>query len=123
MTQVDFRAWETVFDKQVIATLKTDEKIQHEACDVLFANIVKRTPVGNPNLWNPPYWPRGYVPGTLKDSWVIEIKGNQVDIYNTQPYAERVETGWSKQAPAGMMRISLLEWSKILEKVAGKYRK
>lgn len=36
-------------------------------------------------------------------------------IYNEVPYAQRVENGWStKQAPQGMMRVSIMEFNSIL---------
>lgn len=34
-------------------------------------------------------------------------------IYNNEPYAQRVETGWSSQAPTGMMRITVAEFQAI----------
>ena len=43
-------------------------------------------------------------------------------IYNTQPYAQRVETGWSTQAPQGMMRITIKEYESILNKNILRYR-
>lgn len=39
-----------------------------------------------------------------------------IAIYNTQPYAERIEYGsWSTQAPAGMMRISIQEFPLLVQ--------
>jgi len=117
-----------------------------------YMNIVQRTPAGNPNLWHPPYWPAGYQPGDLKKSWHIAYNGqertvggqfsnaeqtlesgglsfkvgtltNQVaTIYNSQPYAQRIEEGWSTQAPQGMMRISVAEWTSNLDRAVAKYR-
>lgn len=110
--------WKLDFNKQTTATLKASEKTEQEAAQMLYENIVKRTPVGNPSLWHPPVWPKGYHPGSLKAAWKIEHNGDEVIIYNNLPYAERVENGWSKQAPAGMMKISLLEWNTLLEKAA-----
>ncbi len=73
------------------------------------------TPIGNPSLWNYPA-PKGYVPGTLKASWEIDKKSSQTYVIkNEQPYAYRVETGWSTQAPAGMMRRAILSWPAILK--------
>lgn len=39
----------------------------------------------------------------------------KVTITNRQPYAYRVEYGWSTQAPAGMLRITLQEYSNIVD--------
>lgn len=98
--------------------------------------LVYRSPVGNPALWVHPA-PAGYVPGTFKNSWAIEI-GDQpsntrrapdksgsgslaeavkldaltanpyVTLYigNDVPYAWRIEHGWSKQAPAGVVAVT-----------------
>lgn len=38
---------------------------------------------------------------------------------NSLPYAERLEYGWSEQAPAGMVRLSVANWQSIVaEEVA-----
>jgi len=118
---VDIKAWESKFTGQCNIVLKDSIKVVHEASQKLYDNIVERTPVGNPALWN---WPAhaGYVPGTLKASWTITNADNEVTIQNLQPYALRVETGsHSTQAPYGMMRISLKEFGNILDEVRRKY--
>lgn len=44
--------------------------------------------------------------------------GSLVFITNSLPYARRLEyEGWSKQAPAGMVRVTLLEYGQIIRKV------
>lgn len=122
MSKTNFHTWEKEFNGQALIILEVDEKILHEACDVLFDRIVNRTPVGNPSLWHPPYWPKGYTPGNLKAAWRIEHNKNHVTIYNNEPYAFRVETGWSTQAPEGMMRVSIKEFASIIDKVKSKYK-
>ena len=49
-------------------------------------------------------------------------KAQNVLIYNNQPYAQRVETGWSTQAPQGMMRITVAEYIGIIKGFAARYR-
>lgn len=120
MTTTNYAQWAATLNKQAQAVLRVDKRIEQEAARMLYNNIVKRTPIGNPRIWNPPVWPKGYQPGSLKTAWQIEINGDEVVISNELPYAERVENGWSTQAPAGMMRISLLEWNFLLEKAARK---
>jgi hypothetical protein len=39
---------------------------------------------------------------------------------NNLPYGERLEYGYSKQAPSGMVRITLAEYEKILRLEASK---
>jgi len=103
------------------------------------SRIIKRTPVGNPELWagNPPL---GYVGGTLRGNWQPSIgqpvttqidridktgakvtadiarEGQRLNIgsvfymANNLPYAARIEfDSWSTQASGGMMRIEVLE--------------
>jgi len=40
--------------------------------------------------------------------------GDTFYLSNNLPYAERLEYGWSKQAPSGMVRINLMLFDKIL---------
>ncbi len=129
--------------------LKSVSTIINESNKELFKKIVERTPEGNPSLWKYPA-PKDYAPGTLKASWGISyntngsIRGSNgqftslsegglkfslksttpqgVTIYNNQPYAERVEMGWSTQAPSGMMRISAQEYGIIIDKNARRYK-
>lgn len=49
----------------------------------------------------------GKIPSDMNDKLLY--------IVNNLPYAERLEYGWSMQAPKGMVRITLLEVSKWLE--------
>ena len=103
------------------------------------SRIIKRTPVGNPELWAGKA-PVSYVGGTLRGNWQPSIgqpvsgtitrtdssgtavtsdiarEGQRLNIgavfymTNNLPYAARVEfDSWSTQASAGMMRIEVLE--------------
>ncbi len=111
------------------------EKALNETINIFYGKIVRDTPVGNPDLWKWPA-PKDYTPGTLKASWklsfgfggsyAIDLKnkyGNKTaHIINDQPYAQRVEYGWSTQAPTGMVRINILSLPSILNKQINKYR-
>lgn len=48
--------------------------------------------------------------------------GQSITISNPQPYAQRVETGWSSQAPQGMMRVTIAEYTSIINSNAKRYR-
>lgn len=115
-----FKSWEISFDKQIDAFTEITNNIQRDAAYDLKEVVEKRTPIGKPELWN---WPasRFYVPGTLQASWELIIEGKIFQLINETPYAQRVEQGWSTQAPAGMLRVSLLEWPQIVQKAARKY--
>lgn len=43
--------------------------------------------------------------------------GNTVYMANNLPYAERLEDGWSKQAPAGMVKLTIQRWQPIANAV------
>lgn len=47
------------------------------------------------------------------------IKGGGITtIFNNMPYGMRLEFGWSQQAPAGMVRITVTRWQSIVQQVA-----
>ncbi len=102
-------------------------------------NVVRRTPVGDPSLWQSPA-PKGYLGGTARNSWHVtlgqpsseEVKngadksgggamregaaainqaklGDTIYLNNTVPYIRRLEYGHSTQAPEGMVRVTLSE--------------
>jgi len=81
----------------------------------LLAQVVFRTPIGNPILWqNPGAAPPGYVGGTARNGWHMEDEkytgsSPHASVVNSVPYIVMLEFGWSKQAPKGMLRISLKE--------------
>lgn len=111
-------------EKAKTASNKTIQAVIAE----LYTEIVNKTPVGKPSIWKFPYVPKGYIPGTLKKSWEVKYNGINVTdgiiatISNDQPYAERVETGWSSQAPYGMMRTSILNFATLVDAKSGTYR-
>ena len=113
----------------------------------LSSMIIKGTPVGNPTLWkNPP--PPGYIGGTLRGAWNASIGapdrneteskdksgdstvtdvaatiqafdiGETFYLTNPQPYAYRVEYGWSSQRPQGMVRVAIMQAQQELDKLA-----
>lgn len=96
----------------------------------LYKEIVDRTPVDSANLrknWEI-NWGNGFnnVSGSyeavIKNSIDSElyVLGNDIEIRNQTPYAYYVEYGkiggnrFSKQAPAGMMRVSAMKFSQYL---------
>ena len=120
------------------------EKVVRKVGIDLFSKTVERTPVGNPDNWASPA-PAGYVGGRARANWNCSIgspslstspmtdKGGEVtkarikntlhdwkegDLYlmNSLPYIRRLEyDGWSKQAPAGMVRITVTEFQTFVD--------
>lgn len=41
--------------------------------------------------------------------------GDVAYLANNLPYAQRLEDGWSKQAPQGMVRLSVQRWQPIVD--------
>lgn len=124
------------------ATAAPTTVIRKVSLDML-AKVVLRTPVGNPDTWQNPA-PKGYVGGRLRANWNTSIgrgdfttsksttdnavrrgesrlrayDGTQ-DIYimNSLPYVRRIEyEGWSNQAKAGMVRITVTEFQTFVDK-------
>lgn len=137
-------------ENQQIA-LDASAKIVNATVLEMYKKIIDRTPIGDPTLWKWPAH-SDYTPGTLRASWQLSFNGQQrsaggqfssssqtlgnggivfkigsgaktsIAISNPQPYAQRVETGWSTQAPSGMMRITIFEYSSLIDQNAAKYR-
>jgi hypothetical protein len=122
MTTVNLKGWQTKFSEQTKTSLRRQKVVIEEAAQILFDNIKKDTPLGDPTLWNYPA-PAGYTPGTLKAGWNIEKSEASIIISNYVPYGERVETGWSTQAPEGMMRLNAAKWSRYISIAYRRYKR
>lgn len=88
-------------------------------------NISVGTPVFNddPNATSTPYKEdaQNVTDGSLTN-YLLQIDGTKpVYITNGLPYAARLETGtWSKQAPQGMVDITLTEYKAFIAKAIGR---
>ena len=51
-----------------------------------------------------------------------KMAGNVHYIANNLPYAQRLEDGWSNQAPSGMVRLTAIKWQSIVDEQAGKLK-
>jgi len=51
------------------------------------------------------------------------VMGQTIYLANHLPYAQRLEYGWSQQAPAGMVRITVAEFDQYLTKAVGELKK
>jgi hypothetical protein len=114
------------------------ENVVEDVAVSLSKNIIERTPVGQPSTWkNPSGAPPGYVGGRARANWFPtigtpsddttdstnqnesasritgikeQIAGNVYYLTNNLPYIRRLEyDNWSKQAPRGMVRVTLRE--------------
>lgn len=108
-------------------------------------SLVFKSPVGDPSYWINPA-PKGYVGGRFRANWqyglnqandtttpgidpngtatvgrlaaevVDKASGNIHYITNSLPYAERLEIGWSRHAPNGMVGLTVVEWRDYIAK-------
>lgn len=122
-----------------------EKVVQKVGADIL-ASVVARTPVGNPSLWKnkPPNgyvggrlrgnWNVSFGAPDLTTTVVRDQSGGptvsrgigiltnwngEADIYvmNSLPYVRTIEyEGHSKQAPAGMVRITVTEFQAFIQK-------
>lgn len=56
---------------------------------------------------------------------ITEARGygwTELTLANNLPYAQRLEYGWSKQAPVGMVRVNVARFNTLLEQEAAKVR-
>jgi hypothetical protein len=72
---------------------------------VAYTNFKDNTPIGDPNRWKTKYKPKNYKPGNARRKTVL--KGNEIQA--NYPYAQRLEEGYSSQAPNGMTEPTLQE--------------
>lgn len=110
-------------------------------------SVIYKSPVGNPDLWKYTA-PPGYSGGRFRANWLLGVgsprtetvaaedehgrdtlnaiasdirraqAGGVVYLTNNLPYARRLEYGWSGQAPQGMVRLTVLEWNRFVERAA-----
>jgi len=107
--------------------------------------IDERSPVGDGTYWiSPP--PKGYVGGHFRANWQLgadSIPSSVIDavdpsgdvtlsavkaeipqqaagkvyyLVNNVPYANRLEDGWSRQAPQGIVGRTAIEWQQIVDR-------
>jgi hypothetical protein len=113
--------------------------------------LVEKSPVGDPATWaSPP--PPGYVGGRFRANWQYAFGkvgvGDLPDIdatgalsigrisagvqtapgagihylFNNMPYAQKLEDGYSQQAPQGMVATTVLEFEGIVTQLATRGR-
>ena len=110
-------------------------------------SLVLKSPVGDPSLWKSKP-PKGYVGGHFRANWqhgfnitpsgtvdaadaagaaTIEGMAQRVDatsgdgthfLVNNLPYANRLEQGWSSQAPSGMVGLTEIEFADYVKEAA-----
>lgn len=72
--------------------------------DVAYKAFVKNTPIGDPNTWKSKA-PKNYKPGNARRK--TKKTNNSIDA--NYAYAQRLEEGYSRQAPNGMTEPTIDE--------------
>jgi hypothetical protein len=141
---MSFTSQMNAFCKQ-IAPDKLDSTVRKTVIEI-GNRVIQRSPVGDATLWQSPP-PPGYVGGRFRANWMYgynsmrEVITDQIDpsgmvsltrilgvaswpsagihyITNSLPYAQRLEDGWSSQAPGGMVSLVEIEFSEIARRAA-----
>ncbi|MDR0216188.1 MAG: HK97 gp10 family phage protein [Comamonas sp.] len=60
--------------------------------------------------------------GQLQEQVAAWKPGQTIWILNNLPYAQRLEYGWSQQAPGGMVRLAVQNYSQAVKKAADQVR-
>ena len=117
---------------QLAEKMKADlETVVRKATFEVFRNVVLKSPVDTGRFrhnWNASYGAPNYATtaGTDQQRGANEAAraatlqlGGVVYLANGLPYAQRLENGYSQQAPAGMVRLSAVEFDDSVRKAVG----
>lgn len=116
---------------------KNPETVARQVSFKLFSAVIKASPVDTGRFrmnWQTAgaVAPSGVIDGTDKGgagaignvaSYIFAVSDwNEFTLTNNLPYAERLEYGWSNQAPQGMVRVNVARFNTLLEEEAAKVR-
>ncbi len=104
-------------------TTRMTEQVFKGTVISLFGKIVARTPVDTgrlSNSWRPTVnRPSKSSQKASPDAILKTVSnaklGDSIYLVNNLPYAQKIEAGSSKQAPTGMVRVTVAEYQKIIE--------
>lgn len=116
---------------------KNPETVARAVSFKLFSAVIKASPVDTGRFrmnWQAAgaVTPSGVIDGTDKsgnkavamasDFVLKATEWNEFTLTNNLPYAERIEYGWSNQAPQGVVRINVARFNTLLEEEAAKVK-
>jgi len=108
------------------------------------SRLVQRSPVGDASYWKSKP-PKGYVGGRFRGNWQMTIgspasgstgatdpdgsatisshasvvaqakAGDVIYLMNNLPYSKRIEQGWSRQAPVGVVALTVVEFGTLFD--------
>lgn len=109
------------------------DKVVRQACFLAVQGVVMPSPVDtgrfranwmfgkgqiNTDTSAPPDPSGSATLGRLQAQIGQAVTGDVIYITNSLPYAQRLEMGWSKQAPAGMVRVTMADLPARIEAYA-----
>ena len=129
------------------ATGKVDRVVRGIVIE-LGTRIIMRNPVGDTKYWKTKYPPKGYVGGRSRANWQYNLGQMPTSVWevsdttgaattrsltsgvlgapvagihwivNNVDYIKRLEDGWSRQAPNGMVGVTLVEFQNVVSQAA-----
>ena len=122
--------WTVPIDEMVARSKERVDQVVRIATMHLFSQVVLRSPVDTGRFranWNFSI----NSPDTSSSETTDKARGTQqamkalqygagqiVYLTNALPYARRLEHGWSKQAPNGMVKVSAVEFTRFVQQAA-----
>lgn len=119
---------------------KNPEIVMRQVSMKLFSAIILASPVDTGRFRNNWFAATGPIPsnetttyagkqGTAAINRASKVIGEsrgmgwtELTLTNNLPYAQRLEYGWSKQAPQGIVRVNVARFNTLLEQEAAKVR-
>lgn len=116
---------------------KNPETVARQVSFKLFSAVIKASPVDTGRFrmnWQTAgaVAPSGVIDGADKGgaaaigdaaSYIFAASDwNEFTLTNNLPYAERLEYGWSNQAPQGFVRVNVARFNTLLEEEAAKVK-
>jgi hypothetical protein len=125
------------------------ERVARESLFEISRRLDMRSPVGDASYWKTPP-PPGYVGGRFRANWqhgfstppegtidavdptggatqarvMASVKSSPAAgvhyLVNNVPYAQRLEDGWSRQAPSGVVALTVIDFEGIVREQAAK---
>lgn len=77
MGSINAKARSTIFN-WVDKSKKRIHEMTRWSLILVGQRLVMRSAVGNPSLWNPAYWPKGYNPGHFINNWQVGIDSKPI---------------------------------------------
>lgn len=123
--------WSVPFDKLAKKRQQDIETVIRESATYIFSRVIMMSPVDTGRFranWNCSIGqineatsdsldPSGTLTLSSMQSTVLGMKmGQTIYLANALPYAVRLEYGWSKQAPQGMVRIVAREFANAVQR-------